>query len=177
MTELFATNFTLLDGILVAGYLLASVAIGIFANRYIHSISAYLVGGRATGTALNVATYIGTGLGLVTLMYASIDALSHGFAYVTLAIIGMAVGVVLGLTGFVIAPLRDLRLLTIPEYFEARFSRQARILAAVICALAGILNMGLFPKMGATFITYVTGLGTTTGNPEIMVNVITTVLI
>ncbi len=72
------TNFGTLDWVIVVVYRIASLAVGLFANRFIHSISAYLVGGRASGTSLNVATYIGTGLGLVTLMYASIGR-RHGF--------------------------------------------------------------------------------------------------
>ena len=61
--------------------------------------------------------------------------------------------------GFGIRRLRERRLTTLPEYFQQRYSRNVRVTAGIICALAGILNMGLFPKMGATFITYATGLG------------------
>ena len=177
MNEIFATNFTALDGVIVAIYLALAISAGVIVNRYIHTVSDYLVGGRESGTALNVATYIGTGLGLVTLMYASIDAFSNGFAYVTLALIGTGVGVFLGSTGFVIHRLRELKLLTIPEYFEKRFDRRTRIVGGVICAIAGILNMGLFPKMGATFITYVTGLGVDGADHETVVNLVTTLLI
>ena len=52
-----------------------------------------------------------------------------------------------------------------------------RVTGGVICALAGILNMGLFPKMGATFITFATGLGDSAGDAELTVNVITSLLI
>ena len=158
MGEAFATNFTAIDWVIVAVYLMLSVLVGIWVNRYIHNVTDYLVGGRASRTSLNVATYIGTGLGLVTLMYASIDAFSNGFAYVTLALMAFVVGVILGATGLVIGPLREMKLLTIPEFFERRYGPRTRIVAGSICALAGILNMGLFPKFGATFITYVTGL-------------------
>ncbi|MCA9175780.1 MAG: hypothetical protein KDB14_14945 [Planctomycetales bacterium] len=170
------SNFATLDWVIVGVYLSLSVCVGLFANRYIHSTKAYLVGGGRSGVALNVATYIGTALGLVTLMYASIDAFSHGFAYVTLALLGLLTGLVLGLTGLVVGPLRRLNLLTIPEYFEHRYSRRVRVVGGSICALAGILNMGLFPKMGATFITYATGLHQV-NEPETMVNLITSLLL
>ena len=174
--DIFSTNFSTIDWVIVGVYLLGAVVVGIIANRYIHSVSAYLVGGGESGTSLNVATYIGTGLGLVTLMYASMESFSMGFAYVTVAVIGAVVGVILGSTGLVIHRLRELNLLTIPEYFEKRYSRRVRIVGGVICALAGILNMGLFPKMGATFITYVTGYGGGSGH-ENTINLITTLLI
>lgn len=177
MDHLFSTNFTTLDWILVAVYLSGSLGIGVFVNRYVHDVTGYLVGGRASGTSLNIATYLGTGLGLVTLMYASMDAFSNGFAYVTLALIGAAVGLYLGSTGLVVHRLRSMKLLTIPEYFECRFNRRTRVVAGGMCAVAGILNMGLFPKMGATFITYVTGLGGQAGDHETMINLITSALI
>jgi len=173
----FATNFTLIDGIIVAVYLAGSLAVGVFANKFIHSASAYLVGGAASGTALNIATYIGTGLGLVTLMYASIEGVTHGFAYLVLPVIGFAMGAVIGGTGVVIRPLRERGLLTITEFFQERYGTGPRVLAGSIAALAGIVNMGLFPKMGATFITYATGMGGTAEETEWLVNLITSALI
>ena len=157
--DTFGTNFATLDWWIVAVYLLGSVVIGVVANRYIHNVAGYMVGGRGSGAALNAATYIGTGLGLVTIMYSSIDGFNKGFTYMILALIGVVMGVALGSTGFVIKRLREYKLTTLPEYFQLRYSRRVRVTAGVICAVAGILNMGLFPKMGATFITYATGLG------------------
>lgn len=179
---MFETNFAALDWTIVATYIFASVAIGMFVNRYIHSVDDFLVGGRGSGTSLNVATYIGTGLGLVTLMYASMDAFTYGFAYVTVAVIGTTVGLLLGSTGFVIARLREMKLTTIPEFFERHYDRKTRIIAGIICAVAGILNMGLFPRMGATFITYATGLGSPgeAGNTDelsVTIKLITTLLV
>lgn len=177
ITHALPSNFATLDWIIVVVYLSFSFAIGLFANKFIHTANAYVVGGGRSRTALNVATFIGTTLGLVTLMYASIDAFSYGFAYVTLALIGFSTGIILGTTGFVVAPLRRLGLLTIPEYFEHRYSKNVRVAGGLICALSGILNMGLFPKMGATFIAVATGLNTSTENPEMIVNLITSLLI
>ena len=171
------SNFGMLDGVIVAAYLLASVLVGLYANRFIHTTRAYVVGGGRANVALNTATYIGTTLGLVTLMYASIDAFQFGFAYVTLALIGLFTGLLLGFTGLVIGPLRRLNLLTIPEYFEHRYSRKVRVAGGLICALSGILNMGLFPKMGATFIAYATGLHQTVGDPQLLVNIVTSLLL
>ncbi len=48
--------------------------------------------------------------------------------------------------------------MTIPEYYGKRFSRGVRILGGVILAVAGILNTGVFLKIGAMFVTDLTGL-------------------
>jgi len=156
---MFETNFSTIDWILVAAYLAGAVAIGVFVNKYIHNISDYLVGGRASGAALNTATFVGTGLGLVTIMYAGIEGFRNGFSFLLMPLVGVAVGVTLGSTGFVIRRLREAKLTTIPEYFQVRYDRKVRATAGIICAVAGILNMALFPKMGATFLTFVSGYG------------------
>lgn len=156
---MFATNFTTLDWVIVGVYLAGVGFVGIIVNKYIHNVADYMVGGRGSGAALNTATFIGTGLGLVTLMYASMDGFRKGFAFMILGLVGMAIGLALGSTGFVVRRLRKLKLTTIPEYFQVRYCRNVRVTGGIICAVAGILNMGLFPKMGATFITYATGLG------------------
>ncbi|MCK5804711.1 MAG: sodium:solute symporter family protein [Lentisphaeria bacterium] len=174
---MFATNFTWLDWLIVIVYLVGTGAVGVWVNRYIHSVDDYMVGGRASGTFLNTASFIGTGLGLVTIMYASMDGFNRGFACLILPLIGVCGALFVGSTGFVIKRLRTLKLTTITEFFEVRFDRRCRIAAGLICAVAGILNMGLFPKMGATYITYATGLASQFENPVLIVNLVTSALI
>ncbi len=172
----FATQFTGFDWVIVAVYVLLIGVLGVKVNRYISGVSSYMVGGRASGWALNTASYIGTELGLVTLMYASIEAFSRGFAYLMIPLIGMIVTYIIGQTGWVINRFRAMELVTVPEFFQERFGPEVRIVGGSIMALAGILNMGLFPKMGATFLTYCTGLATL-ADAELIVNVVMTLLI
>nr|WKN38029.1 sodium:solute symporter family protein [Tunicatimonas sp. TK19036] len=173
---LFETNFSILDWGIVITYILSMGAVGMLVNKYIHTVPDYMVGGRATGLALNTASYIGTELGLVTVMYASIEAFTRGFAYLAIPLIGLIAAFVIGKTGWVIQELRRKKLVTIPEYFEKRYNRKVRILSGVLMVLAGILNMGLFPKMGATFLTYSTGL-IALGDAQMVVNLVMTLLI
>lgn len=174
---MFDTNFSSLDWGIVAVYLVGTGLVGMYVNRHVHNAADYLVGGRQAGTALSISSYIGTGLGLVTLMYASMDGFTRGFSYLFVPLLGGLVSLGLGTTGFVIRRLRSMKLTTIPEYFERRFNSRVRVTAGVICVVAGVLNMGLFPKMGATFITWVSGMGGAGGSAEITVNVITSLLI
>jgi solute:Na+ symporter, SSS family len=176
--DILSTNFGVLDIVIVAVYTVASLAIGVVANKLISNESSYLIGGGASGPYLNAASWMGTGLGLVTLMYASIEGFHNGLAYLAVPLMGFIVGILLGSTGFVISRLRRLNLLTLPEYLEIRYSRGVRILGGTLCAAAGILNMGLFPKLGATFVAYSTGLTTVSGiDPSLLINIIMTILI
>ena len=172
---MFTTNFRALDGWLVAIYLVAIVWIGLRAHRRRSTPADYAVAGRRVGASLNAASYVGTCLGLVTLMYSAIDAFENGLSFLLLPVMSGLVTLYLGATGAVVSPLRRLKLSTIPEYFERRFDRRTRILAGSMAAIAGILNMALFPRMGATFLTYVAGIGGEDANT--LVNAITTILV
>ncbi len=173
---MFETNFSIIDWGIVAIYLTAIATIGVIVNRYIHNTADYMVGGRNVGASLNAASYIGTSLGLVTIMYASIEAFNRGFSYLAIAIMHLVILFIIGKTGFVIHRLRSLKLITVPEYYETRFDKKTRVLAGTMCVLAGVLNMGLFPRMGATFITYATGLADSP-NQILVVNIVTSILI
>lgn len=174
---MFSTNFTVLDWGIVGIYLVLTVVIGIIANRFIHNVGNYMVGGRASGAWLNASSYIGTLTGLCVVMYSAQDGFTRGFSYIHIPLFGMATCIILGSTGFVVKKLRQLKLTTIPEYFEIRYNRQVRVTAGTICAIAGIINMALFPKIGAIFIAYSTGLANLAHNQEMLVNIITSVLI
>jgi SSS family solute:Na+ symporter len=86
------------------------------------------------------------------------EGFNRGPSAIVIAVIACGAALVVGKIGFVIRRLRRLELMTIPEYYERRFGRSARVLGGSICALAGILNMGLYPKMGAVFLAHATGL-------------------
>ena len=173
---MFETNFSAPDAVIVVLYLLGTVALGVYVNRHIHSAGDFLVGGRASGASLSIATLIGTELGLVTLMYAAIEGFVGGFAYLMTPVIWGVVTLAIGLSGVGIARMRRLRLTTIPEYFQRRYNRRVRVTAGVVCVIAGVLNMSIFPKMGAVFLTFATGYG---GRDDIetIIKVITTVLV
>jgi SSS family solute:Na+ symporter len=101
---------------------------------------------------------IGTELGLVTVMYSAQKGFTGGFAAFHIALAAAIVTLVVGLTGFIVVPLRRMKVMTIPEFYEKRFGRGVRILGGIILALSGILNMGMFLKAGSLFVMGITGL-------------------
>ena len=174
---MFSTNFSQIDFVIAGVYLVGVIAIGFMANRYISSVSTYVVGGRGAGVALNTATYIGTAFGMNEIMYASIDGFRMGFSYLIVAVFAFSIPLMLGITGIVVKRLRELELTTLPEFFERRFDKRTRVTAGIVCVIAGTLNMGLFPKLGAIFITYTLGFADQSADTELTVNLIMTVLI
>lgn len=171
------SNFSALDWCIVAAYLLSTVAIGVYVNRYIRGMSDFLVAGRSLRTRLGIATMVGSELGLVTAMYAAQKGFTGGFAAFHIGVLSLLAALVVGLTGFIVVPLRELKVMTIPEYYEKRFgSAKLRMFGGLLLAAAGILNMGLFLKAGAIFVTGLTGMSDPTTIKIVMTSMIVLVL-
>jgi SSS family solute:Na+ symporter len=81
-----------------------------------------------------------------------------GFASFINGLIAGIVMIVIGRTGFIVKRLRELRLMTVPEFFEAKFSRKLRVVTGVLVATGGILNMGVFLKVEGTFLAIISGI-------------------
>jgi len=152
------TNFTRIDWVIIICYPLISVAIGLVVRKYIKNMSDFVCAGRSLGTCLGVATMTGTEMGLITVMYSSQKGFTGGFAAFHIAVAAGIVTFIVGATGFLVFRLRAMEVLTIPEFYERRFGRKTRILGGIMMAFGGILNMGLFLKVGSMFLVGITGM-------------------
>ena len=175
---LLPTNFTALDWVIVITYPLISLGIGLYVRKLIVNMNDFVVAGRGLGVFLGIATMTGTELGLITVMYSAQKGFTGGFAAFHIALIAGVVTFFVGATGFIVFRLREMGVMTIPEFYERRFDRKTRILGGIMMAFGGILNMGLFLKVGSMFIVGVTGMSETGYAVEtVMVFLITLVLI
>lgn len=152
------SNFGWIDAVIVIAYLALSFYIGLRARHYVSDMDGFVGANRAIGPWLGVATMTGTELGLVTVMYSAQKGFTSGFAAFHIALVAGIVTFLVGLSGFIVVRLRRLKVLTIPEFYEQRFGRRTRVLGALMLVLGGVLNMGLFLKVGAMFLVGVTGL-------------------
>ena len=152
------TNFSPIDWAIVVVYLLLSVGVAFFVKRYAGNMTNFVSAGRAVGTWLGIATLTGTEMGLITVMYSAQKGFTAGFAAFHIGVIAGFVAFLVGVTGFIVVRLREHKVLTIPEYYEKRFGRRTRILGGIMLAFGGLLNMGLFLKVGAMFIVGITGM-------------------
>ena len=168
----FGTNFTTLDWVIVGVYLVGCVAAGLYVQKYVLSMSDYVVAGRSLNSFLSIATMLGSEIGLVTVMYAAQKGFVGGFAAFYIGLLGGTLCLVIGLTGLFVVPLRRLGVMTIPEFYERRFSRGVRIFGGLILAFTGVLNMGMFLRAGALFLTSLTGL-----TDPITVKIVMTILL
>ena len=148
----------IIDIIIISVYLIMIGYIGLHTRKYVVDFSDFMVAGRKMNLSLAVVTMLGTELGLITVMYNSQAGVLNLFSSFHIGLAAFLVTFLIGLSGFVVVKLRTLKVKSIPEYYEIRFGKTVRILGAVMLCLGGILNMGLFLKVGAVFIQTIFGL-------------------
>ena len=153
------TNFNwLLDGSIVGVYLVATMAAGLMVRKYVGKVEHFLVAGREMDVYLGIASLAATEFGIVTCMYTAQNGYEKGFAGATPGILSAIAMLAVGLSGFVIKPLRDSGVMTIPELFEKKFGPRIRWASGVVIVLGGLLNMGVFLRTGGEFLVLVAGL-------------------
>lgn len=147
-----------IDYAIVLVYVGGTIVAGTLARSAIKGISDFLVAGRGLKTHMAVATMVSTGLGLVTVMYMAEEGFKYGFAPFVFGLMALITTLIIGRTGFIVSRLRHLQVMTVPEFYELKYTRGVRLLGGIILTLAGTLNMGLFPILGSKFIVGFTGL-------------------
>src|SRR3989442_582157 len=147
-----------IDWVIIILYLVGCMAAGIWMRRFVHGVEDFAVAGRAMDLNLGIASLAATELGLVTVMYTAQLGFTHGFAGATVGVLMAAAMYFVGRTGFVIGPLRRAGVMTVPELFPKRFGVKVRWLAGLFVVLGGVLNMGIFLRLGGEFLVAVTGM-------------------
>ena len=152
-------NFTFIDAIIIVLYLGLTIFVGLKAKKYIESSESYFVAGRKVKLALGVATLIATEIGTVTFMYTAEFGFTMGFSAFIVGILGMIGFLIIGYSGFIVTKLRKLKIMTIPEFYEIKYNKNVRVLGGIILFISGILNMGIFLKFDALFLSETMGFG------------------
>lgn len=145
------------DGSIVGLYLLATMIAGVMVRKYVARVDDFLVAGREMNVYLGIASLAATEFGVVTCMYTAQNGYEKGFAGAVPGLCQALAMFLIGVTGFCVKPLRQSGVLTIPELFEARFGPRVRWAAGVVIVLGGLLNMGVFLRVGGEFLTIVCG--------------------
>ena len=101
---------------------------------------------------LGIASLAATEFGIVTCMYAAESGYRYGFSGAMPGILMALAMFVVGWTGFCVKPLREAAVMTLPELFERRFGAGVRRASGVVIVLGGLLNMGVFLRMGGEFL-------------------------
>ena len=115
------------------------------------SVSDFLSAGRTAGRYLISVSSGIAGLGAISIVMFLEMGYEAGFS---LAWWGLSQGIIilmLTMSGWVIYRFRSTRCLTLAQFFEKRYSRKFRIFTGIVAFVAGIINFGIFPAVGAQF--------------------------
>ncbi len=144
-----------IDGSIAGVYLLVTFVAGLMVRRYVVKVDDFLVAGREMKLYLGIASLAATEFGIITCMYVAQSGYQYGFAGVVPGLAQFLAMLVIGLTGFCIKPLRESGSITLPQLFETRFGPAVRWLSGVVIVLGGLLNMGVFLRIGGEFLLIV----------------------
>ena len=110
-----------IDWIIIATYLAGCIVAGVWMKRYVRGVTDFAVAGREMDLNLGIASLAATELGIVTVMYTAEMGFTKGMAGAMPGVLFCLAMLLVGITGFVIGPLRKAGVITIPELFEKRF--------------------------------------------------------
>jgi len=168
------SELSILDLVIVGVYLLAMVGIGVYSVKRIKNTGDYFVAGHSFGPLVLMATVCATIIGGSGLMGRAGVAYSSGFKAILTAVpylLGMFI--FSGISGRISSVGMKYGITSIPELFERRFGKTAKVLlagliaftmmgtvASQVTATATIINMlggdiGISYEMGAMIATVV----------------------
>ena len=141
--------------VFILGLMVVAVEVS---KRHMKSIADFLSAGRTAGRYMvSVASGI-AGLGAITVIANFEMNYQAGFAMTWW---GFTMGIfilIITVSGWVIYRFRETRALTMAQFFEIRYSRNFRIFSGMLAFVAGVINFGIFPSVGARFFIYFCGL-------------------
>lgn len=149
---------TSIDWIIIVVYMIGCGAAGVWMRRYVRNVDDFAVAGREMDLNLGIASLAATEVGIVTVMYAAEIGFRNGFAGALPGVLGCLAMLIVGLTGFIIVPMRNAGVMTIPELFEKCYGKRVRWLAGLVVIIGGLLNMGIFLRVGGEFLLHIAGL-------------------
>ena len=133
--------FTLLDWIVLAAYLLLSVAIGLWVSRGNKNLKEYMLGGGSIPWVAVGISLIATSVSATTFLGAPADVYGDNMTFLMFQIGALISIVVVGL--IFIPRFRSSGINSAYELFEVRFSRPVRRLAAIFYCLHLLLRTGI----------------------------------
>jgi SSS family solute:Na+ symporter len=149
---------TLIDWIIVLALLTLMIGGVLLSRGYMRGVADFLAAGRTAGRYVLTMSQ-----GLAEMGAISIVALLEmnyvaGFAMTWWGFTMNVVILVITMSGWVVYRFRRTRALTLAEFFERRYSRRFRVFAGLVAFLAGLINFGIFPAVGARFFIHYCGL-------------------
>jgi SSS family solute:Na+ symporter len=161
------------DWIIVIGLAGIMLSLTNATRKYVRGVSDFLAANRLAGRYMLTIGGQASGTGVIAIVGLYEAGYIAGFTSIWWGLLGLPVGVILALTGFVYYRYRETRALTLAQFFETRYSTNFRKFAGIVCFLTGLINFGVFPAVAARFYVNFLGLSETFPIPGTSIEVST----
>lgn len=153
-----STNMHAIDWCIVAGLLAVIVTTAVATKKYTQSVADFLAANRCAGRYLLCISQGMAGLGAISIVAFFEMFYKAGFTADWWMLMMSPLALLIALSGWVIYRYRETRVMTMAQFFEVRYSKGVRVFAGILGWVAGIVNFGIFPAVGARFFIYFCGL-------------------
>lgn len=141
--------------------LVAIVAVAVYTQKCMRSVAAYMAGERLAGRYMLGVARGELQAGAVVFV-ALFEVHRHsGFTTLWWSWANWPVGLLIAMMGFVYYRFRETRALTLAQFFELRYGKSFRVFTGMLAFVAGILNFGIIPAVGARLMVHLLGLPVT----------------
>ena len=148
----------LIDWIILLLFPVALFVVALFTRPYAGSVSGFLAANRCAGRYLIAVAYGMAQLGVISLVWYWQQNYDVAYTSIWWGLMEGPAMIVIALSGWVIYRYRQTRAMTLPQFFEMRYSRRFRVFAGMVAFLSGIINYGIFPAVAARFFIALCGL-------------------
>lgn len=155
----------LIDWLVILVPITIILVIGVITHRHMKSVAHFVSGGRVGGRYLLAVARGEMQAGAVVFVAMWEIFAQSGFVPGWWGMITGPVGLVVAIFGFVIYRFRETKAMTLAQFFEMRYSRNFRSFTGVLGFLAGVINFGIIPAVGARFMVYFLQLPVEIGVP------------
>jgi len=132
----------------------------VFSKQFMKSVADFLAAGRTAGRYLMTVSTGMAMLGAISVVAEFELYYKSGFCQKWWELTMAVAILIVTLSGWIVYRFRQTRALTLPQFFEARYSRHFRIFSGMLAFVSGLINFGIFPAVGARFFIYFCGLPT-----------------
>ncbi len=143
-----------IDWLIASLPVIVCAIIALYTRRYVRSVADFMAGGRHAGRFLVCTAKSEMGAGAVMFVYVFELLSQSGFTVGWWLNLSIPFGLLVAISGFVIYRYRQTRAMTLAQFFEMRYSRKFRLFTGVLALIAGLVNFGVIPVVGARFMVY-----------------------
>jgi SSS family solute:Na+ symporter len=151
-------NVASIDWTILGVLFVMLLAMAVWVNSRCRSVADYLVSGRKVRVWLGMGAGIAGEIGLISIVGMCEQGYMRGFGFVLIAIMSMVIMVpMFGIFGFGIERFRASKAMSVPQYIEMRYDKRLRIMTGFFNSFAGVMQMSIFPIVGAGFVRVLVG--------------------